>query len=189
MTNKLSAVAHSPLDGVAVVTAADYRQQEAAFQTKLILRGHADDTAFADAVKKTLAATLPTAGRTTKTANRETLLWLGPNEWLLWTSAQKQAARLTALQTAFAELHAAVVDVSDYYTIFRLEGGRVPDILAHGCPLDISGLRTGDCTQSRFRNAPILLHQTDNKPSYRLQVRWSFADYLWHYLAELLSDS
>jgi len=179
----------SPLAAVAPIEGGRFQQCEKAHTGKIILRGAGDDADFLAAAEKVLAAPLPQTPNTTViiakdddgAANEdEKLLWLGPNEWMLWT-------RLQALREAFGGLFAAAVDVSDYYTVIRLSGELATDVLRHGCPLDLreTAFKTGTCAQSRFRNAPILLYKVADAPIYDVQVRWSFAHYLWHYFATL----
>ena len=115
------------------------------------------------------------------------ILWLGPSEWLIWTTAREDV--LSALDGGLAGIHSAVADVSDYYAILRLSGDLAREVLAHGCPLDLdaSVFGSGSCAQSRFRAAAILLHCADDAPTYDVQVRWSYAEYLRRYLSEVAS--
>ena len=179
-----AAVCRTPLADCPPVSGNRFSLCEIPFTGKIILRGKADDTAFANAIQNTLGMTLPVQPNTAATNNGETLLWLGPEEWLLWTTDDNRQRQLDTLNAALASAHTAVVDVSDYYTIIRLSGKNADAVLAHGCPLNLDDTFTQNrqCAQSRFRNAAILLVKTDVNNSFDLQVRWSFARYLWDYL-------
>lgn len=177
----------SPLAAVAPIEEKHFQQREKPHTGKIILRGGGGDADFLAATEKTLKTPLPQTPNTTVKNGDDILLWLGANEWMLWTPPAVGDKRLGALQDAFAGLHAAAIDVSDYYTVIQLHGELARDVLMHGCPLDlrVNKFKTGDCAQSRFRNAPILLYKRDDTPTFDVQVRWSFADYLWHYFASL----
>ena len=174
----------SPLDGVAspsgVVTLAEKR-----FVGKVNIRGNADDAAFAGAAETVLGTVLPVTPNTVAQARGYTVFWLGPDEWLIHTPEDAQSSLILALQAAFAGQHSAVTDVSDYYVIIEMRGDHARDILARGCPLDLHErtFKPGHCAQSYFANAAILLHQVDGG-AYDIQVRWTFAQYLWDYLSQ-----
>lgn len=194
MANKktMVAVARTPLAGCTAPKRAGLQLEELPACGKLILRGKGDDPAFCKTVEATLHTPLPHAPNTTTTAGKDgLLLWLGPEEWLLWTPLEKLQRTHNALHKALAAQHAAVVEVSDYYTLLRIGGKQARQVLAHGCPLDLreAHFGSGACAQSHFRNAPILLHNRGK--DYAVQVRWSFAPYLWAYFNEvgdLLAD-
>ncbi len=160
--------------------------QEITGQALINLRGRADCEPFAAAVRDALGAPLPVAPNTTAAAGGRRIFWLGPDEWLVRAPETMRGEIFTALQKtrAAAEGHAAVVDVSDYYTIIRIAGARARDALAAGCPLDLhpQQFAVGQCAQSRFARAAILLWHSSDAPEFELQVRWSFAEYLWEYL-------
>jgi len=79
------------------------------------------------------------------------------------------------------------VEVSDYYTVIRLSGEKVRPVLASGTPLDLhrSVFSKGRCAQTRFGTASVLLSVHDDIPLIDLQVRWSFAEYVWKYLCKV----
>ena len=184
----------SPLAAVAPIESKHFQQQEKAHIGKIILRGDGGNADFLAATEKVLSLPLPQTPNTTVTAtpdgdnkDNEKLLWLGPNEWMLWTPPARCGGRLQSLREAYADFFAAAIDVSDYYTVIQLSGELATEVLMHGCPLDLRAtiFKSGDCAQSRFRNAPILLHKASAAPIYDVQVRWSFAHYLWQYFATL----
>ncbi|MCP5371367.1 MAG: sarcosine oxidase subunit gamma [Hyphomicrobiales bacterium] len=183
-------IRRGPLDGRAPVTADGVSLTLPAFAGKLVLRGGSDDGAFTAAAAKVLGAGLPLAPNTAARGPRGLALWLGPTEWMVHVDADTCDALAAELTAAFAGLHAAVVDVSDYYAVMRLGGPRARDVLAKGCPLDLHPDRfdVDHCAQTRFVASAILLHQVDVGPTYDIQVRWSFADFLWTYLADAMRE-
>ena len=174
----------SPLGDQPSFQGVQTRIEELPFLGKLTLRGEPSSKSFMKAAESVLGVTPPTTPNTSVFADGRTICWIGPNEWLIHTEENAQTDLADSLQSAFGNIHAAVVDVSDYYTVIQLGGPRARDVLAKGCPLDLHP-RTfgpGHCAGSVYIKAVIHLHQTDDAPTYRLQVRWSFADYLWRNL-------
>lgn len=176
---------------------------EVPFVGKVNIRGDSSDSAFAKAVEKVVGVRLPTTPNTVAErpgtglpsaeavehvagSGHNVVYWLGPDEWLVHTPPNGEGALVQALREALSGVHAAVTDVSDYYVVIDLAGPNARDVLARGCPLDLhpSKFAAGQCAQSRFAHASILLHQKTDAPSYRLQVRWTYATYLWSYLAD-----
>ena len=176
------------------------------FFGKVLLRGLGEDAAFLKAAESVLGAGLPLTPNTTVAPARggksggakgkegkdggggvewERIFWLGPSEWLIWTSGRE--GLLSALDGGLSDLHSAAVDVSDYYAALRISGDLAREVLAHGCPLDLEGggLEVGTCAQTRFRAASLLLYCADDAPTYDIQVRWSYAEYLRRYLSEV----
>jgi sarcosine oxidase subunit gamma len=116
-------------------------------------------------------------------------LWLGPDAWLLTCPPAEAAARIESLRVALAEVHAAVVDVSDDRAVIRLAGPSARDVLAKGCPLDLHPrtFAAGRCAQSLLAKASVLLHPLDDAPGgpvFDIYVARSFAHYLWAWLED-----
>ena len=115
-----------------------------------------------------------------------TLLWMGPDEVLFRSheSAAPPLERVAALEKQLQKTFAAVVDVSDYYVVVRVEGARAQKVLQKNCPLDFheSVFQRGDCAQSLYGKAPVLVNRATDD-GFDLQVRISLAPYLWGLLA------
>lgn len=156
---------------------------EVPFSGKVNIRGNAADAAFADAAQKAIGVALPTDANTVATGSGNTVYWMGPDEWLVHTPQGAEGKLIDALRAGFSGVHAAVTDVSDYYVVFDLGGPHAREALMRGTPLDVheSAFKAGDCAQTVFVKASILLHCTSDAPSYRVQVRWTYAQYLWNY--------
>ncbi|MBE8157836.1 MAG: sarcosine oxidase subunit gamma [Betaproteobacteria bacterium] len=151
------------------------------------LRGLPKDEKFTAAAAEFLGGALPVRPNTTTAAAGRTIFWLGPDEWLVRapeTAHAETAAALEKTRRAAKDGNAAVAEVSDYYTVIRISGGGARAALAAGCPLDLhpQQFTVGQCAQSRFGRAAILLFLRGGAPVFDIQVRRSFADYLWEYL-------
>lgn len=157
---------------------------EAPFVGKVNLRGDAGDSTFANAVAGVIGGQLPTEPNTVARYGDFTVFWLGPDEWLIHTPENGEASVINSLRGTLGDIHAAVTDVSDYYVVIQMRGDNAADVLARACPLDLHprAFPEGGCAQTVFAHATILLHQVDG--GYDVQVRWTYAQYLWAYFAE-----
>lgn len=180
----------SPLSGKSSWLGTRTAISERAFLGKLTLRGRLEDPAFGAAVESVIGGKLPADPNTSTFAGTSILTWVGPDEWLVFTADGAEQKMLAALRQALAGKHAAVVDVSDYYTVIRVAGERARDVLAKGCPLDLhpSVFKTGNCAGSLYNKATIRLLQMDDAPTYDIMVRWTFADYLWKHLVKAAEE-
>jgi len=158
---------------------------ERAHRSQVNLRGE-PATAFLDAVRAATGLALPTAPNTTTPAGDLKALWLGPNEWLIVGPDGRQSELVARLRQALAEQHAAVVDVSEARTVIRLAGPRVRELMAKATPLDLypRAFKAGQCAQSSFAKAVMILDQVDDAPTYEVYVQNSFADYVWVWIEQ-----
>ena len=167
-----------------------HRLSELILCGKINLRGDASDTQFCKAVETVTGLALPFDANTSIANNRFQLFWLGPDEWLLHLDLQQLETTLTALRADMESIHHAITDVSDYFTVLTLSGPQSQEILASGTPLDIreAHFKAGQCAQTLFGHASILLWRHDAQ-SYRMQVRWSYAQYLYTYLEQSIQNT
>lgn len=170
----------SPLAGWPGLHAGGVQLAEVPFVNQVDLRLSADGPA-AGAVGKELGVTLPVEPNTVARAGDRTVLWLGPDEWLVLGGCDE-----SRLRAAAGTEPASIVDVSAHRTTIRVSGARSRDLLAHGCSLDLHPGRfpVGRCAQTMLAHAPVILVPLPGD-EYRLLVRASFA----RYLAEWLLDA
>ena len=180
---KSDIVKTSPLQGM-VSPAHGVTLTEAPFVGKVNIRGDANDPAFVAGVAAVLGVEPPLEPNKVASHGAYKAFWLGPNEWLVHTPEDGEAALIGALHIALGELHTAVTDVSDYYVVIQMRGEKAADVLARACPLDLHPrvFPKGGCAQTVFAHASIMLHQVED--GFDIQVRWTYARYLWNYLAE-----
>ena len=146
------------------------------------LRGSPSDDAFLAAVRGVLGVDLPQMPNTVASGAGNVAYWLGPDEWLLATNDAASLAR--ALRGTLAGMFAAVTEVGGGNEVLVLEAATARDALASECPLDLDP-RTfgpGQCAQTRFAHAAVLLRPLDNG-DIELIVRRSFADHVRQHLS------
>ncbi len=102
------------------------------------------------------------------------VLKLGPDEWLIIDESGRSPAEDLKHVSA---VHSAV-DVSHRNVGFILEGARVEDVLAAGCPLDLSeeAFPVGSATRTVFGKIEVVLYRKDAH-RFRLECWRSFAPY------------
>lgn len=152
---------------------------------KINLRGDFENSTANAALTSMLGLQSELAPNTYVSNGASTLFWLGPNERLLYTDSDPDSIVKQWREHAGC----AAVDVSDYSTVLRLSGNKTRDVIASGAPFDVhpDEFGVGQCVQTRFGNASILLSNHADTPVFQLQVRWSFAEYVFEYIRRVAS--
>ncbi|HJN04644.1 MAG TPA: sarcosine oxidase subunit gamma family protein [Alphaproteobacteria bacterium] len=146
----------------------------------------AADTEAAAAAADAIGAALPDAPNTVSEGPQSTVLWLGPDEWLVASTAGADANLQRNLDVALAAHHAAITDVSDLRAVIVLGGPRARDVLAKGCSLDFHPrvFGSGRCAQTQLARASVIIHQRATDPLFDIYVERSYAEYLWLWLED-----
>lgn len=150
----------------------------------LNLRLDPGDGATVKAATQILGQPLPPASKTfTEAVHR--VYWLGPDEWLIESGADRGAGLASALSEALAGYHAAVNDVSGGHVALRVSGIEARTVLAKGCTLDLHPREfgRGQCARTGLAKAVVVLAAIDDAPTYTVIVGRSFSDYLCRWLA------
>ena len=151
--------------------------------TRLSLRAPSASLA---ALSKALGVKLPVAPKTSATAGARHALWLGPDEWLLIDEAEGD---LAGACRGVKALHSAV-DVSHRNAAILVFGARAEDVLAAGCPQDLSlaGFPVGSASRTVLGKVEIVLFRSA-PDAFRLEVWRSFADYAFTLLENAARDA
>jgi sarcosine oxidase subunit gamma len=166
-------------------TPAGIRLEEVAFLTQLNLRLDPHGPALA-AVEGALRQQLPVRPGTLSRSGDRTLLWLGPDEWLLVAPPGEQADQVRVLRGALSPHGGVVVDQSAHRTTIDVHGPLARDLLAKGCSLDLhpSVLTPDRCAQVLLARASVILLPHESGAGLRLLVRSSFAGYVADWLLD-----
>ena len=150
------------------------------------LRGSPGNAEFLDAAAAVLGQPLPVEANTF-TAGSMRVYWLGPDEWLVVTAAERVAALVGALETACAGHPVAINDLSGGYVVLGLGGPRARDVLARGCTIDLhpAVFRAGRAAQTGLGKAGVLIGLVDDAPQFEIVVRRSFADHLGRWIVHV----
>lgn len=164
------------------------RIAERPFLGKFILR--VDPKLAADLLLGVVGLGLPTTALASATAGDTSLLWLGPDEWMLITAPESAGEILANVRNVLRGIHHQLVDVSDYYTAIEIAGPKAREALMKLTTLDLHprALKQGMVAGSVFGHCnPWLWQKQDDSaeggPVFHLFIRWSMADYLWCLLA------
>ena len=177
------ALAEARADGVTLA--------ERPTRARLNLRLDPEDADALTAAGAILGGSLPrTPNTVATTVNGKSLLWLGPDEWLVSGPAEEGAALEEALRARLDGRHHALTDVSAMYATLALSGPLAREVLMKGCRLDLHprAFKPGTCVQTALAKANVILHQTDDAPSYELTVRNSFSVYLATWLLDAMAE-
>jgi len=119
----------------------------------------------------------PVEPNTTAELDGRTVVWLGPDEWLVLGGREKDYPAA-----------AAAVDVSAARVCLELAGPGAADVLAGGCSLDLdaSAFAPGGCAQTLLARAQVVLLRPQLERWWIL-VRPSFAPYLRAWLEDALA--
>lgn len=148
----------------------------------------APGSAAAARIAGCLGGPLPDACGAVTTSGPHPVLWLGPDEWLVVSTAEP--GQLTAeLTAALGEDPGSVVDVSANRTTLELSGPSARAVLEKGCPVDLHprSFGPGNAVATSLGPVPLLLWQTGDT-SYRLLPRSSFSDYVARWLLDAATE-
>ena len=130
---------------------------------------------------------LPTVPNTWVPADAGCAVWLGPDEWLLTSTAETPEELEARVRAAVVPLGGSAADVSAQRITLRLRGTRVRDVLAKGCAIDLHPrvFGQGRSAQTTLGQAGVvLLALGDAGDDYLVFVRSSFAGYLADWLLD-----
>ncbi len=137
-----------------------------------------------------LLSILPPAEANTSSGNENfNLLWLSPDEWLVYSNNKQQSLeeQIKLEEILFNEIsnlnQGAVTNVSDHWVMINLKGNKIYDLLSKSCPYNFNEFKKkkGSVTQTIINHIDVILHNKDNN-DLNLFVRRSFAEDLWLWL-------
>jgi sarcosine oxidase subunit gamma len=145
----------------------------------------------AQAAADLLGVDLPAAGTTYLKTADTTVIWLGPDEWLVTGTALAGPELEAQLRDVVAVHGGAAVDVSGQRTTLTLHGPRSREVLAKGCALDLHprAFGAGTAAQTILGQTGVILLAVDGSGTdYRILVRSSFARYLADWLLDAAEE-
>src|SRR5262245_42149047 len=150
--------------------------------TRFIFQG---GPAAREAASRGFGVALPTVSCRAEISGDRAALWLGPDEWLLLAPAGDCASALAAFESALAGLPHSLVDVTHRQVALSVTGPQARELLASGCPLDLSpeSYPVGMCTRTLFAKAEIVLWRRSAE-EYHLETGRSFSGYVLGWLRE-----
>lgn len=136
---------------------------------------------------------LPGASGMVCSRGQASLLWMGPEEFLLVAPPESHDSLggeyPRALVEALGTGDGQVVDLSANRTTLELSGPRARDVLDKGCQLDLHPrvFATGTALSTEIGGIPAILWKTAEE-TYRILPRASFADFLGKWLLDAMRE-
>ncbi|MEZ7003777.1 sarcosine oxidase subunit gamma [Streptomyces sp. AD55] len=182
------ATLHEAMRAAGVAGPRGVRLTEWPFLTMVSLRV-GPRSAAAARIGAALGAPLPTHCGETTFQGPHSVLWLGPDEWLV-VSRTDGTLLARELLDALAGDPGSVVDVSANRTTLELGGPSARRVLEKGCSLDLHPrcFHPGRAVSTQVGQVPVVLWQTDAAPTYRLLPRASFAGHLARWLIDAMRE-
>ena len=158
---------------------------------KINLRGKKRE--FIAKIGKILSIIPPTEPNTSSSNEEYSLLWLSPDEWLLYSNDNNlKNEEYHIEETLFNEIsklnYGAVTNVSDHWVLINIEGNKVYDLLSTSCPYNFNNFKNnkGSVIQTAINHIDAIIH---NKGELDLNifVRRSFSEHLFNWLNDSAS--
>jgi sarcosine oxidase, subunit gamma len=143
------------------------------------------------AAAEVLGVELPAIASTYAKNDDTTVIWLGPDEWLVTGTALTGPELEARLREAITQHGGVAVDVSGQRTTLRLRGSHSRDVLGKGCALDLHPrvFGAGTAAQTMLGQAGVILLAVNGTgEDYRILVRATFARYLADWLLDAAGE-
>jgi sarcosine oxidase subunit gamma len=150
-----------------------------------VIASDKDEVATAELFLQRLGIKLPLKPRATSSGNL-TLVWSGPSQWLA-VSTQAGLSRRLAEEL---KGRATIADQTDARAVLVLEGARVRDVLAKGCPVDLHphGFGPGDAAVTAIVGIGVQLWQAKKSDALTIAVARSMAGSFWSWLTHSAAE-
>ena len=153
---------------------------------KINLRGKNRD--FITKIGKELSIIPPVDPNTSSSNEKLNLLWLSPDEWLLYSNAKTDLKDANFLEDKlFNEISkvklGSVTNVTDHWIMINLSGTKIFELLSAGCPFNFNNFKNskGAVTQTLLNHIDVIIHNK-NINDLNLFVRRSFSQHLWSWM-------
>ena len=177
---------NSPINNIA--TYSDLKISEVEPIIKLNLRGKKRD--FITKIGKELSIIPPTDPNTSSGNENFNILWLSPDEWLLYSNNKIDLKSIDLLENKlFNEISkvklGSVVNVSDHWVMINLMGENIYELLSTGCPFNFNNFKKskGAVAQTLLNHTDVIIHNK-NTNDLNLFVRRSFSDHLFYWIKD-----
>ena len=163
--------------------------EELSLSGKINIRGKSSDKEFMKNIGSALNLVLPIEPNVRIFNNNISIMWLGPNEWLVITPENEKDGIISLLKSNLNPQKTAITDVSFNRTILRLEGEKVFTLLSKFLVANLETiLRTNfSVAQTIFIKIPVLFvrNNTDEEPtSLDLHLNRSHTKYVYELLVD-----
>ncbi len=167
--------------------------EEKSLSGKINIRGKSSDKEFMKNIGSVLNLVLPIEPNVRIFNNNISIMWLGPNEWLVETPENEKDEIISLLENKLNPKRTAITDVSFNRTVLRLEGEKAFNLLSKFlvANLDVILKSNFSVAQTIFTKIPILImrNNTDKETtSLDLHLNRSHAKYVYDLLVDGSKD-
>ncbi len=153
---------------------------------KINLRGKKRD--FITKIGKELSIIPPTDPNTSSGNDNFNILWLSPDEWLIYSNNKIDQRKIYYLEDKLFNSISkvklgSVTNVTDHWVMINLKGNKVIELLSSGCPFDFNKFKNskGAVVQTLVNHIDVIIHNKDIV-SFNLFVRRSFSEHLFSWM-------
>ncbi len=153
---------------------------------KINLRGKNRD--FITKIGKELSIILPTDPNTSSGNDSLSILWLSPDEWLVYSNNKIDQKNIDDLEDRLYNSISkvkigSVTNVTDHWIMINLKGSKVFELLSTGCPFNFNKFKNikGSVTQTLINHTDVIIHNKNNN-DLNIFVRRSFSNHLWSWM-------
>ena len=130
---------------------------------KINLRGKNRD--FITKIGKELSIIPPVDPNTSACNEKLNLLWLSPDEWLIYSNDKIDLKGANFLEDKlYNEISkvklGSITNVSDHWIMFNLNGTKIFELLSAGCPFNFNNFKNskGAVTQTLLNHIDVIIH-------------------------------
>ena len=144
---------------------------------------------FMTKISKSLSIIPPTEANTSTANENLNLIWLSPDEWMLYTNEKIKSENDNykledELFNDISEVnYGSVTNVTDHWVLINLKGEKVYDLLSTSCPFNFNSFKSnkGSVVQTTLNHIDVIIHHK-NTNDLNLFVRRSFSNHLWSWI-------
>ena len=158
---------------------------------KINLRGKNRD--FITKIGKELSIIPPADPNTSSSNEKLNLLWLSPDEWLIYSNDKIDLKSSNFLEEKlYNEISkvklGSITNVTDHWIMINLSGTKIFEMLSAGCPFNFNNFKNskGAVAQTLLNHIDVIIHNK-NINDLNLFVRRSFANHLWSWINDAAS--
>ena len=153
---------------------------------KINLRGKKRE--FITNIGKVLSMIPPIEPNTSSQNKDLNLLWLSPDEWILYSNELMKTNSNDKIETelinSISKLnYGSVTNVTDQWVMINISGDNTYELLSSSCPFDFTIFKSkkGSVVQTIVNHIDVIIHNKNNN-DLNLFVRRSFSNHLWSWL-------
>ena len=153
---------------------------------KINLRGKKRE--FITNIGKVLSIIPPVEPNTSSQNKDLNLLWLSPDEWMLYSNELMEKNNDDKVETelinSISKLnYGSVTNVTDQWVIINIKGDNVYELLSSSCPFNFTSFKSKkrSVVQTIVNHIDVIIHNKNNN-DLNLFVRRSFSNHLWSWL-------